>query len=122
MEFVTDETWNKNGEFSWDDKGQVIAYAEMLAHQVTKLVVRDRMQNYAVQYFAALVDVLAGDAEMDDHTRRFIAVLGRGMDNTRPLEHMEMDCDILGHALNDRLEEFRIANSVNANFESQDSQ
>jgi hypothetical protein len=53
---MADETWNKNGEFSWDDKNQVIAYAEMLAHQVKKLIVRDRIQNYAVQYFAALVD------------------------------------------------------------------
>ena len=119
---MADEIWNKNGEFSWDDKGQVIAYAEALAHQVKRMIVRDRMQNYAVQYFAAMLDDAIGDQEMDDHTRRFIAVLGRGMDSTRPLEHMEMDCDILGHALNDRLEEFRIANSVNANFESQDSQ
>lgn len=117
---MTDETWNKNGEFSWEDKNQVIAYAEALAHQVKKLIVRDRIQNYAIHYFSASLD----DAgyEMDDHTRRFIAVLGRAMDTSRPLEHIEMDCDILGHALNDRLEEFRIANSVNANFESQDSQ
>lgn len=119
---MTDETWNKNGEFSWDDKGQVIAYAEMLAHQVKKLIVRDRMSNYAVQYLAVMLDDAYGNRGMDDHTRRFIAVLGRGMDNSRPLEHMEMDCDILGHALNDRLEEFRIANSVNANFKSQNSQ
>ena len=119
---MTDETWNKNGEFSWDDKNQVIAYAEALAHQVKKLIVRDRIQNYTIQYLGAMLDHRWGDEEMDDHSRRFIAVVGRAMEISRPLEHMEMDCDILGHALNDRLEEFRIANSVNGNFESQDSQ
>lgn len=116
---MTDETWNKNGEFSWDDRNQVIAYAEALAHQVKKLIVRDRMQNYAVQYLGAILDHRCGDEVLDDHTRRFIAVLGRGMANSRPLEHMEMDCDILGHALNDRLEEYGILNFVNGNSNSQ---
>ena len=107
-------------EPDFDNMEQIREYVNMLAANVNRMILRERAQNTTIQYFAWMLD--REGIEIDESCQRFIKVFGRVMNLESHLEHMEMDCDILGHALNDRLEEFRIANSVNANFESQDSQ
>jgi hypothetical protein len=70
-----------------------------LDSNLKRCLVREKAMNTALQYFATMLD--REGATMDEHTTRFMSVLTKCLDMDRPLEHSEMDCEILNHAYRD---------------------
>ena len=106
-------------EPDFDNMEQIREYVNMLAANVNRMILREKAQNTTIQYFAWMLD--REGIEIDESTQRFINILGRVLYLESHLEHMEMDCEILNHALGSLKEECEIQKSI-SNSQSQDSQ
>jgi hypothetical protein len=106
-------------EPDFENMEQIREYVNLLAANVNRMILRERAQNTTIQYFAWMLD--REGIEIDESCQRFIKVFGRVMNLESHLEHMEMDCEILNHALSSLKEECEIQNSI-SNSQSQDSQ
>lgn len=77
----------------------LIQCIRVLDNQFKRCLVREKAMNTALQYFAIVMD--RSGIEMDEHCSRFMDVLTKCLNMDRPLEHSEMDCEILNHAYRD---------------------
>lgn len=96
---MTYDYFAENFPENHNDPEFLIHCIRFLDSQFKRSLIRERAMNTALQYFATMLD--REGVTLDEHTARFMAVLTKCLNMDRPLEHSEMDCEILNHAYRD---------------------